>query len=45
LHQGRFIWASAGSGTRVAISQEQLRALIVGLPWWRIGAQASIRVA
>ena len=45
LHQGRFIWARAGSGTRVAISQEQLQALIVGLPWWRIGAQASIRVA
>jgi transposase len=45
LHQGRFIWASVGSGTQVAISQEQLQALLIGLPWWRIGAQASIRVA
>ena len=44
LHQGRFIWASAGSGTQVAISHEQLQALLIGLPWWRMGAQASIRV-
>lgn len=45
LHQGRFIWASAGSGTHAAISHEQLQALLVGLAWWRIGAQATIRVA
>ena len=45
LHQGRFIWASAAMGARVAISPEQLQALLVGLPWWRMGAQAAIRVA
>ena len=45
LHQGRFIWASAGSGTQVPISHEQLQAVLIGLPWWRIGTQASIRVA
>jgi transposase len=45
LHQGRFIWGNAGSGTQVAISTEQLQALLMGLPWWRIGTQASIRVA
>lgn len=32
LHQGRFIWASAGTG-RVALSREQLDALVLGLPW------------
>lgn len=46
LHQGRFIWASPGSsGTQVVISHEQLQALLIGLPWWRMGAQAAIRVA
>ena len=45
LHQGRFIWASAASGMKVAISHEQLQALLIGLPWWRMGAQATIRVA
>jgi transposase len=45
LHQGRFIWANAQAGTHVAISAEQLQALVIGLPWCRIGAQATIRVA
>lgn len=45
LHQGRFIWASAGSEPRLAITQEQLQALVIGLPWCRIGANATIRVA
>lgn len=45
LHQGRFTWGSAESGPRVTISHEQLEALLIGLPWCRIGAQATIRVA
>jgi transposase len=45
LHQGRFIWASAGSELRLTISNEQLQALVIGLPWCRIGANATIRVA
>lgn len=45
LHQGRFIWASAESRSHVTISSEQLQALLLGLPWCRIGAQAAIRVA
>ncbi len=44
LHQGRFIWASA-EAAHVTISTEQLQALLIGLPWCRIGAQATIRVA
>jgi transposase len=45
LHQGRFIWASAESGPRLTISSEQLQALLLGLPWCRIGTNATIRVA
>src|SRR4029434_7298568 len=45
LHQGRCIWASSEWGTQLTISTEQLQALVIGLPWCRIGAQATIRVA
>jgi transposase len=45
LHQGRFIWARADSDVRLAITVEQLQALVIGLPWCRIGANSSIRVA
>jgi transposase len=45
LHQGRFIWARPGSDARLMISHEQLQALVIRLPWCRIGAQATIRVA
>ena len=45
LHQGRFIWASAEFGPRLTISNEQLQALVIGLPWCRIDAQATIRIA
>jgi hypothetical protein len=45
LHQGHFSWASAQSAPHVTISTEQLQALVIGLPWCRIGAQATIRVA
>jgi transposase len=44
LHQGRFHWADYESGTRMAISSEQLRALVIGLPWQRLGEQATIRM-
>ena len=45
LHQGRFIWASPGSESRLTLSKEQLQALVIGLPWCWMDAQASIRVA
>jgi len=45
LHRGRFFWAEVDAGPRIAISNEQLQALLLGLPWCRIGANASIRVA
>lgn len=45
LHQGSFTWANSRSGASVLITQEQLRALVIGLPWHRIGESATIRVA
>lgn len=45
LHEGRFIWARPDSDVRISITAEQLQALVIGLPWCRIGAQATIRVA
>lgn len=45
LHEGRFMWPSTGTESQLMISHEQLQALVIGLPWCRIGAQATIRVA
>ena len=45
LHQGSFTWATAGSSATMSLSAEQLRALVIGLPWHRIGEGATIRVA
>lgn len=44
LHRGQFVWATAASGMTVALTDEQLRALVVGLPWQRLGDLATIRV-
>jgi transposase len=45
LHQGRFIWANGAAAAHLTLSSEQLQALLLGLPWCRIGAQTTIRVA
>ena len=45
LHQGRFTWASPGSAATLTLTAEQLQALVIGLPWCRIGAEATIRIA
>ncbi|WP_436916147.1 IS66 family insertion sequence element accessory protein TnpB [Acinetobacter gandensis] len=39
LEQGKFHWAQVHQGETVALSPEQLQALIQGLPWQRIGRQ------
>lgn len=45
LHQGGFTWAAEARGaTRLEITNEQLRALTIGLPWHRIGEDATIRM-
>lgn len=45
LHQGSFAWATPGGTATLSLSTEQLRALVIGLPWHRIGDGATIRVA
>lgn len=45
LHQGSFKWVAPGATSSVSLSAEQLRALVIGLPWHRIGEGATIRVA
>jgi transposase len=44
LYRGQFVWATPGSGPKVLLSDEQLRALVVGLPWQRLGDLATISV-
>lgn len=43
LHRGRFIWASAAAG-RLSLTHEQFDALVLGLPWQRLGAAAVINL-
>lgn len=43
LHQGRFAWPRAGTAD-VALSHEQLQALVIGLAWHRIGPNGVIDV-
>ena len=42
LHQCKFIWAG-GSESHRSLTAEQLQALVIGLPWHRIGEQAVLR--
>ena len=44
LNRGRFDWAGPGRGPEVALTRSQLEALVVGLPWQRLGENAVIRV-
>jgi transposase len=37
LHQGKFIWPQADGTTQVSLSRVQLDALVLGLPWRRMG--------
>lgn len=41
LNQGKFVWGDRGLDVRQSLSAEQLQALVVGLPWQRMG-QASV---
>lgn len=47
LHQGHFVWPQAGAASddhRVSLSHAQLDALVLGLPWTRIGVGGIISV-
>ena len=43
LHQGKFVWTAPG-GPNVALEHAQLHALVLGLPWQRVGSQGTITV-
>lgn len=44
LNQGKFVWGDGRLHPRLALSAEQLQALVIGLPWQRLGAGAVITV-
>ena len=43
LNQGHFMWSNDGHGT-ASLTHEQLDALVLGLPWQRIGEAGIIRL-
>lgn len=44
LNQGKFHWPGIRYGSEVELDDEQLQALVLGLPWQRVGAGGSITV-
>jgi len=42
LNRGRFHWAEPWRGDRLVLSNEQLQALVKGLPWQRLGDEGII---
>ena len=38
LHQGHFVWPTLTAATQASLSRAQLDALVLGLPWQRIGS-------
>lgn len=44
LHQGKFHWPGIRHGSEVELDNEQLQALVLRLPWQRVGSGSSITV-
>jgi transposase len=44
LHEGRFVWPGGGCGAPQSLTREQLDALVLGLPWHRLGEAGTISV-
>jgi hypothetical protein len=44
LNQGRFFWPGMRHGSEVELDAEQLQALVLGLPWQRVGSGGAITV-
>ena len=42
LHRGKFIWSALREGSAIALNEEQLQALLIGLPWQRAGGAVTI---
>jgi len=44
LHEGHFIWPRTDTSTQMQISREQFDALVLGLPWHRLGEAGIITI-
>jgi transposase len=44
LHQGHFVWPAPDTPARATLSRAQLDALVLGLPWSRIGEAGIISI-
>ena len=44
LTQGKFHWPSSRHGAQMEFSPEQLQALVIGLPWQRLGSTGTVRM-
>ncbi|HNZ92360.1 MAG TPA: IS66 family insertion sequence element accessory protein TnpB [Acidovorax sp.] len=44
LHQGKFVWPLNSAAAQLSLSRAQLDALVLGLPWQRMGEAGIIRV-
>ncbi|AUA33353.1 IS66 family insertion sequence element accessory protein TnpB [Pseudomonas sp. SGAir0191] len=44
LHQDKFVWPGILHGSQMELSAEQLYALILGLPWQRVGPSNAISI-
>jgi transposase len=44
LHQGRFAPPKPWQNNRIELCSEQLDALVIGLPWYQVGADKDITV-
>ena len=42
LHRGRFVWPHEIAGEQMSLTSAQLQALVLGLPWQRIGEGGTI---
>lgn len=44
LHQGKFFWPGSRHGSQIELGTEQLHALVLGLPWQRVGPGNAISI-
>ena len=44
LHQGRFVWPREVTLEQMPLTQPQLQALVLGLPWQRVEDDGAIRL-
>ncbi|WP_425320222.1 hypothetical protein [Pseudomonas fragi] len=42
MNQGKFHWPGIRQGCEMELNAEQLQALVLGLPWQRVGAGGTI---